>query len=68
MDFELFSVMLWVLRLREELMVSLKLHPLLMVVLVSMEQKGLVSNHEGRHCLCVSTLYMLPSDAASAKA
>lgn len=68
MDFELFFLMLWVLRLREEFMVSLELHPLLMVVLVSMEQNGLVSNHEGRHCLCVSTLYMLLSNGASAKA
>ena len=48
-------------------MVSLKLRPLL-VVLVSMEQNGLGFNHEGRHYLCVSTLYMLRSDAVSAKA
>ena len=43
-----------------------KLHPLR--VLVTMEQYGLVSNHEGRHSLCVSTLHMLPTDAAYAKA
>ena len=41
-------------------MVLLELHPLLkLVILVSMKQNGLVSNCEGLHCLCVSTLYML---------
>ena len=49
-------------------MVSLELGPLFkMVVLASVEQNGLVSNHEGLHCLCVFTLYILPS-AVSAKA
>ena len=43
-----------------------ELHPLR--VLVTMEQNGLVSNREGRHNSCVSTLHMLPMDAACAKA
>ena len=39
-------------------MVSFELGPLLiMVALASMEQNGLVSNHEGLHCLCVSLQY-----------
>ena len=43
-----------------------ELHPLR--VLVTMEQNGLVSNHEGRYSLCVSTLHMLPTNAAYANA